>query len=454
MMETDKRADKGAATIHDYDVVVAGGGTAGMVAAIASARSGARTLLLERNNCLGGTMTSGLIIQFGGGGYRFMRGIQKEILDDLIKSGDATDLREPNVNFPFDPEALKDLALAKVADSGADLLLYTSVVGVLKDGGSLRGIEIENKSGRFTIRARVIIDATGDADVAAFAGAPFLNVPIGCLLGAKVGNIDVAPLLEYMKAHPEQVCENDCSKPLIRFAGFFDLVEQAIAGGDLESDMMKVPEYLLAVEGTQEGARRYLRVDGVFPDKGTAMIGYGANVYCDGTDAFSLTRAEIAARRRNKALLNFLRKYIPGFGQSYIIHTGSNLAVFGSRRIVGDYTLTSDDICGGRRFDDAVVNAHANLDHRTLHIKSIEFDIPFRCLLPLGVDNIMAVGRCISTSRDAKIPGINNVICMQMGQVAGIVAAMSAKEQIPPRGLPVRSIQEMLGSAHLLGRFA
>jgi len=433
-----------------FDVVVAGGGTAGIVAAIAAARNGMRTLVVERCNCLGGTMTSGLIIQFGGGGYRFMSGIQKEILDELVRMGEATDLGEPNVAFPFNPEAFKDLALEKVYESGAEVLLYTTATSAIMDGKRIRGIRVGNKSGEFDIEAGVVVDATGDADIVALSGAPYLNVPVGGILGARVAGIDIARLLDYMKENPDQICETDLTKPLIRMAGFFDLVGRAMANGDLEKDMMCVPDNLLGTEGTEEGNRRYLRIDGIFPEKGTAMIGYGAPVFCDGTDVYSLTKGEREARRRDKILLDFLRKYVPGFERSYMMYSASSLAIWGSRKTVGEYVLTADDIHGGRRFDDVVVEAHANMDHRTLHIKSIEFDIPYRALLPREVDGLIVAGRCLSTTKDARIPGINIPICMQMGQAAGVAAALSVKEGATPKRLDVRKLQRHLVEEGLL----
>jgi ribulose 1,5-bisphosphate synthetase/thiazole synthase len=433
-----------------FDVVVAGGGTAGVVAAVAAARNGMKTLLVERANCLGGTMTSGLIIQFGGGGYKYMTGIQKEILDELVRLGEATDLGEPDVAFPFNPEAFKELALEKVHESGAEVLLYTNVVGAILDGKDLRGVEVVNKSGAFTLTAKVVIDATGDADVVALSGAPYASVPVGGILGARVADIDIGELLRYMKSNPNQICETDLSKPLIRIAGFFDLVERAMTNGDLEADMMCIPDNLQETEGTLEGNRRYLRIDGIFPEKGTAMIGYGAQVTCDGTDVFSLTRGEREARRRDNILLNFLRKYVPGFRNSYILYTASSLAIWGSRKMVGEYVLSSDDIHHSRRFEDVVVNAHANLDHRTLHIKCIEFDIPYRALLPREIENLIVAGRCLSTARDARIPGINIPICMQMGQAAGVAAAMSVESNVSLRRLDRKMLQQRLVSEGLI----
>jgi glycine/D-amino acid oxidase-like deaminating enzyme len=436
-----------------YDVVVAGGGPAGTVAAIAAARVGAKTLLVERGNCLGGTATSGLIVQFGGGGYPFMTGIMKEFLDELIKRGAAIDLGLPNVNYPFDPDGFKDLANEKLSQSGADLLLYSPVVGVLLEGTTVRGILAENKSGRCSLEAAVVIDATGDADVVARSGAEILKLPGGGILGAIVGNIDFAELRAYVARHPDQIFETDLSRPLIRIAGFYDAVEAAIAQGDLETDMMRIPRHLVETEGTIEGTRQYLRVDGIFEEKGLAMIGYGAHVDFDATDAFSVTRAEMEARRKQRVLLDFFHKYIPGFRNCYIVQTASSLAVWKSRKIVGDYVLTSEDIRTSRRFPDVVVNAHTNLDHRSLYIKEpLEFDIPFRAMLPRGYDGLIVAGRCIATTATVQIPGFNIPLCMQMGQAAGTAAALAAAGQVSPRLLAIQQLQRRLCADEVLRR--
>jgi ribulose 1,5-bisphosphate synthetase/thiazole synthase len=432
------------------DVIVAGGGTAGTIAAIAAARAGMRTIVVERQNCLGGTTTSGLIIQFGGGGYPYMTGILKEIVDELICNNQATFLEEDDVNIPFDPEALKELLLKKALESGVQVLFYTQISDVLMDGSTIEGLVVNTKSGRYELRAHVVIDATGDGDVAHMAGAPCLTLNNGGILGARVAGIDYEALVAYMREHPDQICENDLDKPLIRFIGFFDLVEEGFRKGYLEPDMMKIPEFLLSIEGTTEGVRRYLRVDGAFPEKGTAMIGYGAAIRWDINDPFSYAQAESDARRKNRALLKFLRKCVPGFKDAYIVHTASNLAIWASRRVTGDYTLTSEDIHTNRHFEDVVVKAHANLDHRTLHIKVMEFDIPFRAMLPAGVENLMVAGRNISTSPEARIPGINIPICMQMGEVAGIAATLALNSGCTVRQLKVDTLQEALREAGVL----
>lgn len=433
-----------------YDVAIAGGGSAGMVAAMAAARTGARTLLVERGNCLGGTATAGLIVQFGGGGYPYLTGIAKELIDELIARGEAVDLGLPNVNYPFDPDGLKDLAFEKVGRSGADLLLYSAVVGVLLEGRQSRGLIVENKSGRCLVEAQVVVDATGDADVVALAGAEVHKLAGGGILGALVGNIDFEELRAYLGRHPDQVFEIDLTRPLIRIVGFSDAVERAIACGDLEPEMMRIPSHLVDTEGTIEGERPYLRVDGIFEEKGLAMIGYGAHVDFDPTDAFALTRAEVEARRKHRTLIAFFRAYIPGFRHCTIVQTASSLAIWKSRKIVGDYVLTSEDIRTSRQFVDVVVNAHTNLDHRSLYIKErLEFDIPFRAMLPRGYDGIIVAGRCISTTANVGIPGFNIPLCMQMGEAAGTAAALAAVSRVSPRSLPVRELQ-----ARLLGNGA
>jgi hypothetical protein len=218
-----------------------------------------------------------------------------------------------------------------------------------------------------------------------------------------------------------------------------------VARQDLEIEMMRIPRHLVETEGTIEGERQYLRVDGIFEEKGLAMIGYGAHVDFDATDAFSLTRAEMEARRKQRKLLAFFRNYIPGFRNCYIVQTASSIAVWKSRKIVGEYVLTNEDIRSSRRFHDVVVNAHTNLDHRSLYIKELlEFDIPFRAMLPRGYDGIIVAGRCISSTSTVQIPGFNIPLCMQMGEAAGTAAAMAAAAGVSPRCLPLGDLQARL----------
>jgi hypothetical protein len=320
------------------------------------------------------------------------------------------------------------------------------VVGVLHEGRTVRGITVENKSGRYVVEAKVVIDATGDADVVARSGAEVLQLPGGGILGALIGNIDFAELRRFLEQHPDQVFETDLTRPLIRIAGFSDTVDQAVAAHDLEPNMMRIPSHLVETEGTVEGIRPYVRIDGIFEAKGLAMIGYGAHVDFDPTDAFAATRAEMEARRKHRMLVAFFRKYIPGFSRCFIVQTASSMAVWKSRKIVGEYVLANEDIRSSRRFPDVVVNAHTNLDHRSLFITDrLEFDIPLRAMVPRGWDGIIVAGRCISTTVNVHIPGFNIPLCMQMGEAAGTTAALAASAGRSPLRLPLNQLQ-----AHLI----
>lgn len=369
-------------------------------------------------------------------------GIGREIVDRLNSMGGV----EGSFLIPIDPEAFKLIALEMLEASGADVLLYTSVVGGILGGREVRGVTIENKSGRAALMAGVTIDATGDGDVCAWAGAEVVKGretdgkmrPVSIIF--KMAGVDIPRMVRYAEANPEQFSPDpkyhivDLEGGLVRIVGYFDLVERARARGELFSDA------------------HYIRVEGVIVERGTVLINATRVYGVDGTDATQVSRAELEARRQAFQVAAFMRKYVPGFEGSYLAETASSLGVRETRHVVGDYVLTEKDILSDTQFDDAVVRsfkrqvpgepshspdagegAKTDPSARSAVAPILGFSIPYRCFLPLGLEGILVTGRCISETHKADGYTRLQSTAWAMGQVTGTAAALAVRLGISPR---------------------
>jgi hypothetical protein len=327
---------------------VVGGGIAGVMAALASGRSNGKTLLVERFGSLGGTGTAAMMNLFYVP-YAASRGLVRELFDRLIARGGAI----PGEFVVYDPELYKVTALEMLREAGVEILLHTLVSDVIMEGKTLRGIVVENKSGRQAILSRVTVDASGDADVAFGAGAPYTKGreadgkmrPMTLIF--RMGGVDVPRLVEYVKSHPEDFspdplqCMVDLEHHMIRVFGFFKLVEEAKARGELWPECY------------------YFRVESVLPERGVLTVNATRVYGVDGTKAEDLSRAEIETRHQMIQLAAWARKRIPGFENSFILDSASTIGVRETRRIRGEYVMTEDDILAGCHYDD-VVGVDAN----------------------------------------------------------------------------------------------
>ena len=335
------------------DVLVAGGGMAGIAAAVAAARAGADVLLVERGGTLGGVATAGLNCSFMGVDRSVIGGVLWEVLDRLASIGGSIE----GLYTPFDPEAFKTVALEMVADAGVRLLLHSWLVDAVAEGGSVTGARFITKSGVREVRAGAVVDATGDGDIAASANAAFetgrserLGQPMTVML--RMGNVDTSKLIEYIKANPDElyknplkcILEEDRDPPLFLFSGFFDLIRKGKAAGDLDI------------------ARESMGLQGL-PNKGQVLVNATRVHGLSGIDADDLTRAEIMARKQAKTVVEFLKKYMPGFDDAHLIDTAASIGVRETRRIRGLYTLTKDDILTERRFPDAIARNFFPMDN-------------------------------------------------------------------------------------------
>jgi hypothetical protein len=337
---------------------------------------------------------------------------------------------------PFDPEALKLVAAEMVVEAGVELLLHTFVFDVLTregaDGPILTGVFAASKSGVQALRAGVVVDCTGDADVAALAGAPTekgrpqdgKTQPMTMFF--RVGNVDGEQVRQYVREHPEET------------SPFSGLVTRGRAAGEWPD----VPRERVGIyESSTFGEWR---------------VNTSRLLDLDGTRAEDLTRGEIEGRRQAHALMAFFRRRVPGFADARLIDTAGQVGVRETRRIVGEYVLTVEDICAGRRFPDTValcaygVDVHnpegpgqgRRQDYETANI----YEIPYRCLLPRRVEQLLVAGRCISSTHEAN--GAIRVMppCYATGQAAGTAAALAAKSGRTPREVPVDELRSALAA--------
>ncbi|MFM2106438.1 MAG: hypothetical protein RL338_1470 [Chloroflexota bacterium] len=411
-----------------YDVVVVGSGSAGSSAAIAAARSGARTLLVDRLAFMGGTSTAVLDTFYafytpGESPRRVVGGIGWEVVGELTAAGVA--FERPNTygagtGVTYDAETLKVVWERLAEAAGVELLLHTWATGAVVRDGRVGGIRLWNKGGERMVEAAVVVDASGDADVCALAGASYDDA-------RTTGTIQAL-------------------STLFRLANVD--VERAAA-------LPKPELWALMREAAESGAYRLPRLEGSWhrtPYPGVVMIHMTRIPDVDATNPEDLTRAEVEGRRQVGEYLRFLRDRVPGFEAAVPVGTSPAIGVRESRRVHGDHRLTREEVLGGVRFPDEVALCGAPIeDHgsgRGTEWRYVTeggvYGIPYRSLLPGGLEGILVAGRCFSATHDAHASARSMATCMAMGEAAGTAAAMAAAGGVTPRELPAERLRERL----------
>ena len=449
----------------NVDVLVVGAGMAGVCAAVAAARGGARTVLTDRYAFLGGNATAGLLGNFltfhNMKGEQICGGIPQEIVDELIKLGGAFPeghLHNAYGNSysvtPQDGEVLKLVNQKLCLEAGVDLVLNTYTIGPVMDGDRVAGARIVNKSGESEIRAQIVIDASGDADIAAQAGAPFhLGDEEGKMMSislfSRMGNVDLDRHLQHVKANPMNFMLGE--DPYIGKSR-----EEIAAGLRTHKDYPLVTGYYESVKLAQSRGEFHpnrqrvvfsiTNIPGVVTINSTSMLGYS------GIDNDDLNQVAIEGREQVFKVRDFYRKYAPGFEECYVMDSASAIGVRETRRIIGEETLTTEDCVEARKGPRDIGQGAYCLDvHQPTgviehkHIRDGEsYGIPYGIMLPQKIENCLVAGRPVSSDRFANGSVRNQAHIMTIGQAAGTAAAMCAERRTTPRELPVEPLREKL----------
>ncbi len=445
--------------VAECDVCIVGGGSSGIAASIAASRAGAHTILVERYGFLGGTSTAGMVGPFmtsysADGTQRVVGGVFQEMIDRMVELGGAIDPARTEAGSaysafielghahvtPFHPEALKLAAMELVQGAGVRILFHTSFVHALLDAERIEGIVVHNKAGLSLIRARNFVDASADADVAANAGVPYSKgrssdgKMMPATLFMRFGNVDDARLEQYARAHPGERL-------------FEGIVRQARA------------------EGRWDIPREYLNLYRE-PTPGEYRVNITRLHDIDGTNPDDLSRAEIEGRRQGLAVFRFMKANCPGLENVTLLEMAAQVGIRETRHIQGLYTLTGEDVLAGRRFEDAIArcaypidihdptgsrgkliglgNSAADTERQVKPTAPAFYDIPYRCLVPVRVKNLLVAGRPISATHEAAASARVIPPCYATGQAAGLAAALSVQQDHLVASLDARLLRERL----------
>jgi hypothetical protein len=440
--------------IGKYDVIVAGGGPSGTGAAIAAARNGANTLLIERYGFLGGMYTAGFVLgvhldkTYPIPKYEdekpLLGGVVQEMMEKLVKMrgtfpphvwaqadvGGALHHRY----IPTDPEMMKIALMEMIENAGAEQLLHAYIAGAVAENNEVKGVIIESKSGRQAILADLVIDCTGDGDVAVSAGAPWERAPAKDLLpmtlNIALGGIDPEKLKEYKRGS-------------LKLAEMFKKAEEvgfrSVQILPSLPDRKGVARPLLpfgkmpAIANVENWKKYWQRID----ETPHAAVGNIFGVDCSNVE--DLTKAELATRKGILRAVDFMRKHVPGFENCYVSTSSPQIGIRESRRITGGYVLTwNNDAMKSRRHADAINQARV--------MGGPTFDIPYRCLVPRKIDGLLTAGRCISVDHELArgIAIRDEQQAMALGQASGTAAALAIKARVRPRDLDVPTLQDKL----------
>lgn len=430
-----------------WDVVVAGCGTAGMIAALAARQLGCTVLVLERSGVLGGHIPAQFLEHsvgwFDANGTKITGGLPDRIVEALVAAGGSPghvpdDTRYTSYRLPINHEVFKAVASTMLADAGVDTLLDAPVVGAaqLSDG---MAVLAETKGGRFAHVARVAIDCTGDADLCHLAGATFhesdLTQPVSQLF--KLGGVDYDGVLRYVRQNPADFkwnidAETLAADPYLNLWGFAGALARGHQLGRLS--LLRNEIHLAGDSETGEAVINFTRCA------------------ADATDPVAMAKADPVLRKQMLEFLDWFREAVPGFEHAFLAGSAYAVGVRESRRVKGLATLTDGDVRTSRQPQDAVAQGGFPMDSHDPHGASMDgtekvskaYGIPYGCFVPAGVDRLLVAGRCISAERKALASARLTGTVMGMGQAVGVAAALAARKSIEPRALDVGIVRDTL----------
>lgn len=438
--------------IIEADIVVCGGGPAGVNAAIAAGRSGAKTILIEKYGFIGGMSTAALVYPWMTfhtlDGKQVIKGIAQEIVDRLkAMNGSPGHLRDTvgfvNTITPYHPEMYKVLAIDMLKEAGVKVLLHSFMdeVHTSKTSRMIESIQLATKSGKLLVKGKVFIDTTGDADLAYYAGAPCFNgrdedhLTQPMTMKFRMRGVNLERVKQYMMEHPEE---------FYRKTPFNELMELPLSG-------------VMGFTKHWKNADLPINRDQVLfftgPAEDEVLVNTTRVQGLNGLEVEDLTEAEELGRKQVLMVADFMTTHLPGFEKASISNVGAQIGIRETRRIDGVYALQADDVVQGRRFDDVIARSGYPIDIHDPSGKGVTaawvqgdgaYDIPYRCLLPKEINNLLVGGRCISTSHEALATTRLTPSCMATGQAAGTAAGLAVKLSKAPAELDVALLQRVL----------
>lgn len=435
----------------ETDVLVIGGGPSGLASAIAASRYGVKVILVEKEGFLGGNLTMpgmALLGFFDQEGNRIIGGIAEEFVKRMKKAKACIGHRLCPKHMSVatvDPEMVKFVALNLVYESNVKLLFHSFFRMARKQGDEVTEAIFSTKSGDISIRAKLYIDCSGDGDLAAKVGEEYeLDMPQPPTLTFRMANVNLQRFVKFLKEHPEEINPIRDGRSERKFPVEFFQENTPFAFTGLGHSLAKAHSNGMPLQS------KYLIILPL-PRKGQMAVSAAKVLRIDGTNVMDLTKAEILGRRQIIPLVKFLNKYIPGFKEAYLIDTAHQIGLRETRRLVGAYILTAEDVLSGTKFSDAVGKGIFPLDiHRqdgqpsdfTLLKKPYYF--PYRCLLPVKSTNLILAGRCISCDKIAFGSIRVTSHCMVTGEAAGTAAAIAVKSNQRPSELCIDALQKRL----------
>ena len=404
-MEWISEPERKIPVIDNVDLLVCGGGFAGVAAAISAAKNGVKVMLLEKYGFLGGLVTAALVITTpplnNGLNIEICRRLkEKSVYARCENSGEEIELNA------LDPEVVKYELFHMLQEQGVDFLLHTYIAGSITEGNLIKGVIVENKAGRQAILAQIVVDATGDADVAAFSGAPFRLVKKPMTMMFNLVGVDVKRALEKLRT----------------WGRIREVVKEAIEKGELSFDL---------------GVFRNFGAPGVSLEKlvyeDELNVWSGNLLDMNGTNPKDLTRAEVITREHAMKLAIFLKSRVSGFEKSRIEYTATQVGVRATRQILGEAVPSMEEV-KKKKFVDTVVKPYANAEMR----------LPYGSILPQRVENLLVAGRCISAEEEAMGQLRLIPVCSATGEAAGTAAALAIHNEISPRRIDVSILQKTL----------
>ena len=434
--------------VRRFDVVVAGAGTAGVVAALAAARQGAKTILIEWKGYPGGTATEGgtalhsfynLWKAFPGVEKRqVVKGIPQQIIDRLIKVGGTSGHAEMSLGFNYDSvctaidvEMYKLVTFEMLVEAGVNVCVNTIVAGAIMDGSRIRGVIAESRSGREAIYAKSFVDCTAYGDLAAFAGAKYTepnDYDVCNSIG--IANVDVEKLHDYLKKH--------------------DALDQRAEGMRSGKDgqivrLQGITANLPDGFGAEAGKIGMSMTTTTVHDNYFMFIKLNLKMPVSPTSRDAVAKAELELRQRQLKAVELFRKYVPGCEKAFIARTSPRLNIRRGRLIECDYDISHEDVIEGRHFDDDVFAYGFHDSAPRLQIKNGgTYGIPYRALRVAGIENLLAAGMMITSDHRAHMSTRNTVCCMGQGQATGTAAALCAAKNCGTRQIEYNDLRDSL----------